>query len=98
MRDELERVAAEARCDVVTGLANRLAWNEKLSTATSPVEAPMSVIQCDCHGLKQINDTHGHIVGDELLRRVQPSLRRACVRTISSHGSVGTSSRSSSRR
>ena len=70
MRDELERVAAEARCDAVTGLANRLAWNEKLSTATSSIEAPMSVIQCDCHGLKQINDTHGHIVGDELLRRV----------------------------
>ena len=70
MRDELKRVAAEARCDPVTGLANRLAWNEKLSAATSSVEAPMSVIQCDCHGLKQINDTHGHIVGDEVLRRV----------------------------
>jgi diguanylate cyclase (GGDEF)-like protein len=70
MRDELERVAAEARCDVVTGLANRLAWNENLSTATPSIEAPMSIIQCDCHGLKQINDTHGHTVGDELLRRV----------------------------
>jgi diguanylate cyclase (GGDEF)-like protein len=70
MREELERVAAEARRDPVTGLANRLAWNEKLLTATPSVEAPMSIIQCDCRGLKQINDTHGHLVGDELLRRV----------------------------
>jgi diguanylate cyclase (GGDEF)-like protein len=70
MRDELERVVAEARCDAVTGLANRLAWNEKLSSATSSIEAPLSIVQCDCRGLKQINDTHGHLVGDELLRRV----------------------------
>ncbi len=70
MREELARVAAEARRDPVTGLANRLAWNEKLSTATPSVEAPMSIIQCDCRGLKQINDTHGHLVGDELLQRV----------------------------
>jgi diguanylate cyclase (GGDEF)-like protein len=70
MRDELERVSAEARSDPVTGLANRLAWNEKLLTATPSIEEPLSIIQCDCRGLKQINDTHGHIVGDELLRRV----------------------------
>ena len=70
MREELERVAAEARRDPVTGLANRLAWNEKLSTIMPSVEVPMSIIQCDCRGLKQINDTHGHLVGDELLQRV----------------------------
>lgn len=75
MRDELERVAAEARRDPVTGLANRLAWNETISTLTSSREAPMSIIQCDCRGLKQINDTHGHLVGDELLRRVAAALR-----------------------
>ncbi len=74
MRHELERVTAEARCDPVTGLANRLAWNEELSTAMPSIEAPLSIIQCDCRGLKQINDTHGHIVGDELLRRVAAAL------------------------
>ena len=70
MRDELSRVTAEARRDPLTGLANRLAWTERLSEASSSAGAPTSVIQLDCRGLKRINDTFGHAVGDELLRRV----------------------------
>ncbi|CAN5706529.1 hypothetical protein BH20ACT14_BH20ACT14_14260 [soil metagenome] len=74
MRAELERVSAEARRDPVTGRANRLAWDETIASATASAEAPASIIQCDCRGLKQINDTYGHVVGDELLRRVAGAL------------------------
>jgi len=70
MREELSRVAAEARRDPLTGLANRLAWNEQLSEVSTSPEMPTSIIQLDCRGLKRINDTSGHAVGDELLRRV----------------------------
>lgn len=70
MREDLERAATEARRDPLTGLANRLAWNERLSTAIASAEAPATVVQLDCRGLKLINDTHGHRVGDEQLRRV----------------------------
>lgn len=75
MRAELERAAAEARCDPLTGLANRLAWNERLTSTRASQESPASIIQLDCNGLKLINDTYGHGVGDELLRRVAQVLR-----------------------
>jgi diguanylate cyclase (GGDEF)-like protein len=79
MRAELERAEAEARCDPLTGLANRLAWNESIASREVSSEKPASVIQLDCRGLKAINDTYGHRVGDELLLRVAAILR-SCVR------------------
>lgn len=70
MGKQLERATAEARRDPLTGLANRLAWTEALSSAWESVESPSSVVQVDCNGLKQVNDTYGHHVGDQLLCRV----------------------------
>jgi GGDEF domain-containing protein len=69
MPEEPSRVAAEARRDPLTWLANRLAWTERISDASSSAETNTSVIQLDCRGLKRVNDTFGHAVGDELLRR-----------------------------
>jgi diguanylate cyclase (GGDEF)-like protein len=70
MSDQLSRAAVEARRDSLTGLANRLAWNEQLSSTTPCADSPVSIVQIDCRGLKRINDTCGHHVGDELLKRV----------------------------
>ena len=71
---ELERAAADARRDPLTGLANRLAWNEALSSASARADSPASIVQVDCRGLKQINDTDGHGVGDQVLCRVAAAL------------------------
>ena len=79
MRAELERAEAEARCDPLTGLANRLAWSESVAAADVSSAEPVSFVQVDCRRLKAINDTHGHRVGDELLVRVG-SILRSCVR------------------
>jgi diguanylate cyclase (GGDEF)-like protein len=61
----------EARRDALTGLGNRLAWEEAASAAeldrqTDP--KPASVILVDVDGLKLVNDKHGHEAGDALLR------------------------------
>ena len=77
MRAELERAEAEARRDPLTDLANRLAWTEQLSALSAPPGAPVSIVQLDCRGLKEINETYGHHAGDELLRRVAAILRRS---------------------
>jgi diguanylate cyclase (GGDEF)-like protein len=74
MNMELERAAAEARRDPLTGLANRLAWAEALAAASGSVAAPLSIIQIDCRGLKSTNELHGHHVGDEVLCRVARAL------------------------
>ena len=88
MRGELERAEAEARRDPLTGLANRLAWSECVAASEASPEEPVSFVQLDCRGLKAINDTHGHRVGDELLVRVG-SILRSCVREGDLVGRLG---------
>lgn len=75
MNDELELAAAAARRDALTGLANRLAWDEALAAGGDPDGLPSSIVQVDCGALKLINDTFGHHVGDDLLRRIAAALR-----------------------
>ncbi len=60
LNEELQRANADARRDPLTGLANRLAWNEALESTSVTPESPVTVMQLDCRGLKRINDTYGH--------------------------------------
>src|SRR5260370_23040708 len=39
---------------------------------------PLTVLVCDLDGFKQVNDTHGHIVGNKVLRAVGATLRERC--------------------
>ncbi|HEX6680052.1 MAG TPA: GGDEF domain-containing protein, partial [Gaiellaceae bacterium] len=68
----------EARRDALTGLANRLAWEEAIAdaqSAGSKTEAPASVIVLDVDCLKLANDTRGHAFGDEVIRQVAAVVR-----------------------
>jgi diguanylate cyclase (GGDEF)-like protein len=57
----------EARRDPLTGLANRVLLQERLEELLA-ARTPVAVVFCDLDHFKQINDTHGHAVGDEVLR------------------------------
>jgi diguanylate cyclase (GGDEF)-like protein/PAS domain S-box-containing protein len=73
VRSHAERVAQLARQDVMTGLPNRLALEERLPTLLErAVQAheSIAVLFVDLDRFKNINDTLGHRVGDELLRAV----------------------------
>jgi diguanylate cyclase (GGDEF)-like protein len=76
LRHDLSRAAGLARRDALTGLANRLAWDEALTNHV-PAGRPVSVIEVDCRGLKQANERHGHHVGDQLLQRTAVLLQGA---------------------
>lgn len=82
LRDELRAAAVEqsltARRDSLTGLGNRLAWDEALVRAQELVDAgaPATVLTVDVDGLKHVNDTAGHAAGDDLLRRCADVLRQ----------------------
>jgi diguanylate cyclase (GGDEF)-like protein len=69
LREDFERAAEQARRDTLTGLANRLAWDEAVAEVVDDGR-PVSVIQLDCCSLKQTNDTYGHHLGDRLLRTI----------------------------
>ncbi|MET9428803.1 MULTISPECIES: sensor domain-containing diguanylate cyclase [unclassified Streptomyces] len=70
--ERLEEVRKLAFTDPLTGLANRRAVDMRLDEAVERSLADGSVVSlvvCDLNGLKHVNDTHGHAVGDRLLER-----------------------------
>jgi diguanylate cyclase (GGDEF)-like protein/PAS domain S-box-containing protein len=72
-RAEQERLTALALADPLTGLANRLRFDDHLQQAIYRAERHngyIAVIYCDLDGFKPINDEFGHAVGDELLQQV----------------------------
>ncbi|WP_329195164.1 GGDEF domain-containing protein [Streptomyces sp. NBC_01435] len=77
--ERLEEVRKLAFSDPLTGLANRRAVDVRLDEAVERHRADgavVSLVVCDLNGLKQVNDTHGHAVGDRLLERFGSVLSR----------------------
>jgi diguanylate cyclase (GGDEF)-like protein len=69
----VERVRSMARADMLTGLANRRAWEESLPrevARAARAARPVSVAVIDLDHFKNINDTMGHQAGDQTLRTV----------------------------
>lgn len=61
-----------ARTDGLTGIANRAAFmegGERVIERCRHESAPVSVIMFDLDRFKAVNDTHGHAVGDDVIRR-----------------------------
>ncbi|MFD7437910.1 diguanylate cyclase domain-containing protein [Streptomyces sp. NPDC059861] len=70
--ERLEEARRLAFTDSLTGLANRRAVDTRLEEAIERHRrdgAVVSLVVCDLNGLKRVNDTRGHAVGDRLLER-----------------------------
>lgn len=74
----LDRLAALAQRDPLTGLANRALLHERLHEASSADE-PILVLAVDIDGFKPVNDCHGHAAGDALLIEIARRLE-SCIR------------------
>jgi len=72
--------AREARTDPLTGLGNRVAWDETLALEQARRDRhrrPVVMLAVDLDGLKGTNDSLGHAAGDELLVAAAGALRDA---------------------
>ncbi|MEU5272650.1 sensor domain-containing diguanylate cyclase [Streptomyces hygroscopicus] len=70
--ERLEEARRLAFTDPLTGLGNRRAVDIRLDEALEAHHADgtvVSLVVCDLNGLKRVNDTLGHAVGDRLLER-----------------------------
>jgi diguanylate cyclase len=78
LRENVARAETEARTDPLTGAANRGALDEELARrcelAATRGEG-FALILADVDHFKQINDTHGHPVGDRVLTALVEFLR-----------------------
>jgi diguanylate cyclase (GGDEF)-like protein len=61
--------------DVMTGLYNRLFFEETLKRLEKKRRDPVSILIADLDGLKVVNDTDGHQAGDNLIRRTAEALK-----------------------
>jgi len=73
-RSDLLRLS---RTDPLTGVLNRLGFAERFEEELAHArrqETSVGLIALDLEGFKEVNDTHGHAAGDELLRWVATTL------------------------
>lgn len=73
-----DRMRHLAESDALTGLPNRLVFDERLSRALQHRTGSNHVVVLfmDLDGFKAVNDVHGHVAGDALLREVASRLAR----------------------
>jgi two-component system cell cycle response regulator len=67
-----------ALTDSLTGLFNRRYLNvhlEKLINAKAETKKPLAILMFDIDHFKQVNDTHGHGAGDEILKGFSDRIR-----------------------
>lgn len=83
----LERLVAQrteqleqlVNSDSLTGLLNRRAFDERLDLEIQRAQRynrPLSLLFIDIDHFKQVNDRHGHVVGDEVLRVMASVLKK----------------------
>jgi len=82
LREANERLRHQARCDGLTGLANRRHLDEHLADVwqrCARLESPLSVLMIDVDRFKALNDSLGHLAADRILRRIADLLSQgAC--------------------
>ena len=87
-----DRLQHQALHDTLTGLPNRALFVDRLSRAIQHArrrpDEPFAVVFIDLDRFKLVNDTHGHRVGDALLRLVAARIR-ASVREVDTVARLG---------
>jgi diguanylate cyclase (GGDEF)-like protein len=74
------RLADAALRDPLTGLYNRMILSQRIAAAVTAYplqDKPLALLVLDIDFFKKVNDQHGHIAGDEVLKNVAAAVKRA---------------------
>ncbi len=74
-----EEIFKQARMDALTGLPNRLVFEERIDSMIEQARrknAPLTLAALDLDHFKAVNDTMGHLYGDEVLKQVASALKK----------------------
>ncbi|HEU5030661.1 MAG TPA: GGDEF domain-containing protein [Spirillospora sp.] len=72
-----QQLQAAARTDAKTGLLNAAAWQREADTELSRAQRThdaLALLLIDIDHFKRVNDTHGHLIGDQVLVGVASTL------------------------
>ena len=89
LRGDLERARGEALLDPLTGILNRKGFDQKLQLLLDqPANQGTShcLVMLDIDHFKNVNDTHGHVMGDRVIQAVGEILRASV--TDSAHAAA----------
>ncbi|MGA8767358.1 MAG: GGDEF domain-containing protein [Candidatus Acidiferrales bacterium] len=76
--DELKKLQVNAATDALTGLHNRRLFDEYFDKELNRAKRygqQLAVVILDLHKLKEVNDRHGHLQGDQVLQIAAATLR-----------------------
>ncbi len=78
LNEDLAQVRTEVYIDALSGLFNRRRFDAALDSLVLQAVAetqPLSLILIDIDEFKLVNDQHGHVLGDQVIRHVSESIR-----------------------
>ena len=78
LKKELKGIKQTAKTDMLTGLLNRRGFDEAISEAqqaSANHNKALSIILTDIDHFKKVNDTHGHLIGDNVLKMLSRLLK-----------------------
>ena len=82
LRAQVSQLSRASLTDQLTGISNRRAFDDAMTRMVNEAieeDTPLCLILADIDHFKQFNDTHGHLVGDMVLRFVAQEMQQ-CVK------------------
>jgi len=73
-RWQFDRIQYQQSCDALTGLLNRSQFRSRARMAAADCSS-YAIILIDVNALREVNESHGHMIGDALLVEIATGLR-----------------------
>lgn len=78
LKERIEKISEEAMTDPLTGLVNRKGLTKAIEAMLLTLEDPISfpsILMIDIDHFKNVNDTYGHLLGDQVIKVVAENMK-----------------------